>query len=64
MSKTLTPFTLNIYMIIIHIFNINKNNEEELSDYLLSKGKSPKSICPIIFITEEDRSEAVSLNEE
>ena len=33
---------------------ICRNNEEELSDYLLAKGKSPKSICPVIFITTED----------
>lgn len=27
-----------------------RNNQEELQDFLLSKGKGPKPICPIIFI--------------
>lgn len=31
-----------------------RDKKEEIEDYLLAKGKSPKAICPIIFITSEN----------
>ena len=31
-----------------------RNSESELQDFLLSKGKGPKVICPIMFIKQED----------
>ena len=29
------------------------NNEDDLNDYLLAKGKSPKPVCPVMFISSE-----------
>lgn len=34
-----------------------KNNEEELKEFLLSKGKNPKPICPVQFIKNDENVE-------
>lgn len=31
-----------------------RNDEEELKDFLISNGKGPKPICPIIFFSKGD----------
>lgn len=41
-----------------------KDDEEELSDYLLTKGKSPKSVCPIMFIKSEDQNKISNIEED
>lgn len=36
---------------------ICQNDEKELNEYLLAKGKSPKAICPIMFVSSESNLE-------
>ena len=35
------------------------NSSKELEEFLLSKGKGPKAICPIMFIKEEKEKEDI-----
>lgn len=30
------------------------NNEDDIKNFLMMNGKSPKAVCPIRFITNED----------
>ena len=32
-----------------------RNDDKEIEEFLLSKGKNPKPVCPIMFIKEEDK---------
>ena len=36
---------------------LSSNSENDLQDYLLSYGKSPKAICPIMFVDQETATE-------
>lgn len=38
-----------------------KNDKRDLENFLLSKGKEPKPICPIMFV-EENKNEGQSKN--
>ena len=38
---------------------LSSNSENDLQDYLLSYGKSPKAICPIMFVDKESTTEEV-----
>lgn len=38
---------------------LSSNSENDLRDYLLSYGKSPKAICPIMFVDQETATEEV-----
>ena len=37
-----------------------KNDEIELKNYLLRKGKQPKPVCPISFVSEENENDSNS----
>ena len=41
---------------------LSSNSENDLQDYLLTYGKNPKAICPIIFVDKEVSEEAESTN--
>ena len=36
---------------------LSSNSENELKEYLLMYGKSPKIICPIMFVNKEEKKE-------
>lgn len=36
---------------------LKRNKEEEIMNFLISKGKSPKPVCPIIFIKDKENEE-------
>lgn len=40
----------NLFQILL------RNNKEELKEFLISNGKGPKPICPIIFLNKGDKN--------